>query len=128
MTPNSPAALLPRDGLSRPLLPRDMAACRPAVDPPLRVPGGIFSFAHCRCNGALPQYRLSAAIINCLRQAAGGIVLHRELVAWIWIDDPSGGPLNANDDIARAVYKLRRKGFPIRLHKGRGYSYGPTEP
>lgn len=64
-----------------------------------------------------------ARIINCLRQAAGGLVLHAEILDYAYGGCEDGGPLWALGVIHHAVMELRRRGFPIESASGRGYRY-----
>lgn len=70
--------------------------------------------------------RLSSALLNRLRQAEGGIVSYRELVTYLWQDDPTGGPLNSLTMIHNYVMRLRRIGYPIQTVWGHGLRFGPT--
>ncbi len=62
-------------------------------------------------------------IIERLCQARGGFVSADDIVEHVYADDPDGGPLDARGSIRGAVYKLRRRGYPIRL-VSRGYCHG----
>jgi hypothetical protein len=82
------------------------------------------SFA-CKADGRLPRDRLSAAIINCLRQARGGIVSRYELSDWIYGDDPNGGA--SWSAVRVTICQLRKAGFPITANHTRGFSMGFRE-
>lgn len=70
-----------------------------------------------------PSAVISSRIINLLRQAAGGIVTHREMYEALWGDDPDGGPDDPSVNVQVAISRLRRRGFPIKTHHTHGYSY-----
>jgi hypothetical protein len=70
--------------------------------------------------------RVQSAVLNCLRGNQGRITSLSELVDYVYREDPEGGPLGAGNCVAVAIMKLRRRGFPIRNHPWRGYSYDPT--
>lgn len=77
-----------------------------------------------KSRGCVPW--LQSRIINTLRQAAGGIVSKGELIEACYPDpdrEPDGAALN----ISVTVRFLRRRGFPIKTHYGRGYSYSFRE-
>lgn len=73
-------------------------------------------------NGSLHNSRA----LNRLRLAAGGIVSHAELVEAIWRSPEDGGPEYAVNMVRRAMFELRRLGYPIRNHARRGYAYAWT--
>lgn len=85
--------------------------------------GPSFPEARYDRTGRLTRNRRLSGIVNCLRQAAGGIVSRAEIIEWLYGDSPEGGPLNANLLIDLAVLHLRRCGFPIVTHYGRGFRY-----
>lgn len=74
----------------------------------------------------LGNHRQLSGVINCLRQAAGGVVTAEAIGEWLYGDDPTGGPLFALRGIYVVVHKLRKMGFPITTLHGRGYMFAPT--
>lgn len=74
----------------------------------------------------LSNHRQLSGVINCLRQAAGGVVSPEAIGEWLYGDDPRGGPLFAVRGVYVAVFKLREMGFPIVNIPGRGYLFVPT--
>jgi hypothetical protein len=62
-------------------------------------------------------------VVNALRQAAGGIVSYDELIEAVWRSPADGGPDYALAIVRKAVFQLRRLGYPIETHHTRGYSY-----
>jgi hypothetical protein len=80
---------------------------------------------------AIPDFSIGRSpvrsrLVNRLRAAEGGIVSNEELVDALYGDDATGGPITAIDVIKVMIYWLRRDGFPIKVHWGRGYSFEPT--
>lgn len=69
---------------------------------------------------------LQSAVLNCLRQAAGGVVSPTQLVEYVW-PDPNDEPEYAISCVRCAVFHLRRRGFTmIKTIKSRGYYFAPT--
>jgi DNA-binding response OmpR family regulator len=57
-----------------------------------------------------------------LRVKAPTIVSKKELIDWLYADAQDGGPLFAETIITLTVHSLRKDGFRITNHWGRGYS------
>jgi hypothetical protein len=76
--------------------------------------------------GATKPPFLLSGVLNALRTAQGKILSTSELVELIYGGMADGGPLYAAENIKSTVYTLRRKGFPIKTHGHRGYSFSPT--
>lgn len=67
---------------------------------------------------------LQFRVIERLCMARGGIVSLEDLIEHVYADSEDGGALTADECIRIAVFKLRRKGYAIVKHWGRGYSHG----
>lgn len=67
--------------------------------------------------------KLRSRVINRLRQAEGGIVTHEMFAEALWWDSETGGCTNAKGLIRRAIFELKKAGFPIENEHGRGYYY-----
>ena len=59
-------------------------------------------------------------VIAALRAARGQVVATRNLVELLYADDPNGGPVTARECVHNMMHLLRKRGFPIRGHGGRG--------
>lgn len=65
-----------------------------------------------------------ARVLNALRQNAGGITSVSSIIEYVWpLADVE--PDYAYNCVKCAVWRLRARGFPIKTHHGRGYSFVP---
>lgn len=71
--------------------------------------------------GHVPFLRIGVSTL--LAASPGRITTMKELIEWIYGDDPEGGPDNAQSNITVTIHRLRESGVPIRTHGNRGYSY-----
>jgi len=56
---------------------------------------------------------MQVGIATYLGAHRGRFVPTSELIAWLYADDPEGGPLSAINCVAVAVVRLRQRGVPI---------------
>lgn len=73
-----------------------------------------------RKHGRPPSVR--RRIVGTLALAHGDLVTRKELIEAVYGDKEDGGPLDAEPSIKVIIHHLRREGWPIRSHWGRGYS------
>ncbi len=74
-----------------------------------------------RHDGSLPNRELQSRVLRRLRESIGAIVSVTDLLLAAYGDDEDGGPEWPGEVIRHAVHQLRRRGYLISNHYGRGY-------
>jgi DNA-binding response OmpR family regulator len=84
--------------------------------------------AFARVLAAAERGFVQCALLSLLAERPGRIVLYRELVDGIYGN--AVGPDDPLDTFRVLAHRLRKRGVPIQVHKGRGYSYraSPSSP
>ena len=64
---------------------------------------------------------VTSSLLAVLRTSAGAIVSMRELIDAVYRNHRDGGGIAADGNVRHAIMRLRRRGYSIVNHHGRGY-------
>ena len=103
--------------------------CRGVI---VREPVAICSICQLGHWGGRRYYlsRLEAAVAQLIALGAGRCLHTRELIDWLWADDPNGGPDDADQAVRSAIWRLKRWAYAdwIENEFGHGWRINMTAP